>query len=448
MCAREDIGSRLFRFAQAARASLGFEMSSLLRRVSISRLLLACATLIAAGIAGTALAAAVGNDPRPAPKPLAQAVHDALSAPKVAGVSASVKLVNRLVEGASLQGGQAASNPLLSGGSGRVWLSSDGRARLELQSDQGAIQILYDGSSVTLYDAATNQLYSYTPPATSGSGGGGSTGGSMSGSDGSSQPDAAGPPSVAKIEEAITKLMGHVDLSGATPTDVGGQPAYAVRISPRGNGGLVGGAELAWDADHGVPLKLAVYAKGDPKPVLELAATDISYGPVPDSVFSLSLPSGVKRTQIGPASASSSPGGEGTGGARPQIDASVTGLAAVQAKLPFTVQAPSTLAGMSRHEVRLIRSGGHDAALVCYGEGLGGIVVVESAATEGKAGASEGPSESSTGPGLPQVSIDGAKAAELPTALGTLLRFQSGGIDHVLAGSVTPSVLQAAARGL
>ncbi len=437
-------------------------MSSLLRRVSISRLLLACATLILAGIAGTAIASAVANDPKPAPKPLAQAVHDALSAPRVAGVSASVKLVNHLVEGASLQGGQAASNPLLSGGSGRVWLSSDGRARLELQSQQGAIQILYDGSSVTLYDAATNQLYSYTLPAASGSAGGGSTRGGTSGTssggaagDGanggsaSSGSDAAGPPSVAKIEEAIAKLMGHVNLSGATPTDVAGQPAYAVRISPRANGGLIGGAELAWDASHGVPLKLAVYAKSDPQPVLELVATGISYGPVPDSVFSLSLPSGVKRTQIGPGSSSSSQGGEGTDGARrPKIDASVTGLAAVQAKLPFTLQAPSTLAGMSRREVRLIQSGGHDAALVCYGEGLGGIAVVESAAGEGKTGAGEGSTEGSTGPGLPQVSIDGAKATELPTALGTLLRFQSGGVDHVLAGSVTPSVLQAAARGL
>ena len=36
----------------------------------------------------------------------------------------------------------------------------------------------------------------------------------------------------------------------------------------------------------------------------------------------------------------------------------------------------------------------------------------------------------------------------LATALGTLLGFQSGGVDHILLGSVTPSVLQAAARGL
>ena len=225
-----------------------------------------------------------------------------------------------------------------------------------------------------------------------------------------------------------------------------------MRISPRSDGGLIGGAELAWDASHGVPLKLAVYAKEQATPVLELSATDVSYGPAPSSVFSLSLPPGVKRTEIGPVGASSAQSDQRIGAAHdPRIDASITGLAAVQAKLPFTLQAPATLAGMSRHEVRLIQSDGHDAALISYGEGLGGVVVIESAVSAGKATAEEGsssPPEGSPGQGLPQVSIGSAKASELPTALGTLLRFESGGIDHILAGSVTPSALQAAARSL
>lgn len=413
-------------------------MSSLLRRIPISRLLALCTALVLAGVAGTALAAAVAGGPKPAPKPLADAIHDALTAPKVDGVTAQVQFVNHLVEGASLQNGEGpggggagvGGNPIISGASGRVWISSDGKARLELQSQKGATQILYDGSTISLYEASTQTMYQYKLPSQSDEA---STAG------GSPQP-----PSVAKIQEAITHLMGHANLSGATPTDVAGQPAYSVRISPRSNGGLVGGAELAWDANHGVPLKLAIYAKGDPTPVLELIATEVSYSPVPSSVFSLALPAGVKTTTIN----GSAPQDGGT--QRPHIDASVTGVAAVQAKLPFTLQAPGTLAGMSRHEVRLIEVNGHDAALVCYGEGLGGIVVIETAAgkedkgTEGEGSTGQG----SAGLSLPQVSIDGAKASELPTALGTLLRFESGGVDHILAGSVTPSTLQAAARGL
>ena len=41
-----------------------------------------------------------------------------------------------------------------------------------------------------------------------------------------------------------------------------GQPAYTVRIAPKHDGGLLGAAELAWDAARGVPLRVAVYAAG------------------------------------------------------------------------------------------------------------------------------------------------------------------------------------------
>jgi outer membrane lipoprotein-sorting protein len=414
------------------RAEHGAQMSSLLRRLPLSRLLLLCATVVAVAALGGALASALGNDPKPAPKPLAQAIHDALTAPQPQGFSAHVKFVNHLIEGASLQGqeGSTASNPLLSGAEGRVWISTGGQIRLELASEKGATQILYDGTTLTVYQASSNTLYAYTPP--------------QKAADAPASPSGAAhqPPSVTQIQEAIAHLMGHVNLSGAVPTDVAGQPAYSVKISPHSNGGLLGGAELAWDANHGVPLRLAVYAKGDATPVLELSATEVSYGPVSDSVFSLSLPANVKRTKIAPPNGSSA----AHRGQRPHIDAQTTGLAAVQTKLPFTLQAPSTLAGMSLHEVRLIEVNSHDAALLGYGEGLGGILVIESQAKTGQGAAQE--SAGSSELGLPHVSIDGAGATELPTALGTILSFQSGGIEHILAGSVAPPVLQTAARGL
>lgn len=409
-------------------------MSSLLRRLPLSRLLLLCATAVAAAVLGTALASALGNDPKPAPKPLAQAVHDALAAPRPQGVSAHVKFVNRLIEGASLQsqgGAGTAGNPLLSGAEGRVWISTGGQIRLELASEKGATQILYDGTTLTIYQGSSSTLYEYTPP--------------QKAADAPASPSgrAHQPPGVAQIQEAIDRLMGHVNLSGAVPTDIAGQPAYSVQISPRSNGGLVGGAELAWDANHGLPLRLAVYAKGDSSPVLELSATEVSYGPVSGSVFSLSLPANVKRIKIAPPS---SPSGAQHGD-HPHLNAQTTGLSAVQAKLAFTLQAPSSLAGMSRREVRLIEVNGHDSALLSYGEGLGGILVVESQAKVGQ-GAGQEPEGSSSKLGLPHVSIDGAGATELPTALGSILSFDSGGIDHILAGSVTPSVLQTAAKGL
>src|SRR5665811_1594269 len=98
---------------------------------------------------------------------------------------------------------------LLSGASGRLWIAKDGRVRLELQAEKGDTQVLYDGHTLTVYDASSNTLYRYTPPTGKGA------------PDTQSAPgntDKHEVPSVAKNEEAIAKLD-HVNVSGATPTN-------------------------------------------------------------------------------------------------------------------------------------------------------------------------------------------------------------------------------------
>jgi outer membrane lipoprotein-sorting protein len=431
-------------------------MSSFLRRLPLPRLLLLCAVIVAVGVGVTALATALSTGPTPAPKPLAQAVHDALSAAPVDGVSARIQLTDHLIEGASLAGqtggggGGIASSPLLTGASGRLWIAADGRLRLELQSEKGDTQILYDGHTISLYDASSNSLYRYAIPR--GSGAGESSGEGSAGGPGAGGPSDTsghhGIPTVSEIQETIAKVMRHANLSGAVPTDVAGQPAYSVRISPSHDGGLVGGAELAWDAVHGTPLRLAVYSTHSSSPVLELAATEISYEAVPDSVFSISPPPGAKVTEVKPPSqpegggASSHPDGAGSAPKR------ATGLSAVQAAVPFTLDAPPTLAGMARGEAQSVESNGRSAALIAYGQGLGGIAVIESQAKTGAGHGSSGGPAQSLPAGLGQVKLTGATATELPTALGTLLQLDRAGVSYLLVGSVTPATIEAAAKGL
>ncbi len=420
-------------------------VSNFLRRLSLSRLLVLCAAVVAIGALAAALASALGTGPTPPPKPLAQAVHDALEqghTNPVAGVSARIELTDHLIEGASLasQGGGSASNPLLTGASGRLWISADGRVRVELQSENGDTEIFYDGHTVSLYDGSSNTLYRYTPQE-SGEGESGWTSDAPATSGGGSSDGTHSIPTVAEIQEAIEKIMRHASLSGAIPTDVAGQAAYAVRISPSHDGGLVGGAELAWDAAHGVPLKLAVYSTQSPTPVLALTATEVSYEAIPDSVFAFTPPSSAKVTEVEPGTHDS--GSKGSG--KPQVTHE-QGLAAVQAAVPFTLDAPATLAGMARAEVEGAQVNGHAAALITYGQGLGGIAVLESAAKSG-ANSEEEALPSSLGE-LPKVALPGASATELPTPLGTLMRFQRGGVTYLLAGSVTPGTLQEAAKGL
>src|SRR5439155_9873794 len=213
--------------------------------------------------------------------------------------------------------------------------------------------------------------------------------------------------------------------------NVAGRPAYTVRISPKRDGGLLGAAELAWDAVTGVPLRAAVYAAGDASPVLELEATDISYGRVDPSTFAINPPAGAKVVDLAPRHP------RGTR-AKP-----VEGLGAVQGKVPFKLAAPDTLAGLKRSGVRLIASDRTPAALVTYGRGLGGIAVIQSQARpRDDHGAELGELR------LPAVSIGDAAGRELTTALGTAISFTRDGVDYVVLGSVTAATAEAAARGL
>src|SRR3954465_8446710 len=115
---------------------------SYLRQLSTRRLLAVCAALVGilGGSAAAIALAAGGSGPTPPPKPLAVAVHDALAAPAVSGVTARISFTNRLIDSASIEG----SDPILTGATGRLWATKD-RVRLELQSEQGDAQAVSDG---------------------------------------------------------------------------------------------------------------------------------------------------------------------------------------------------------------------------------------------------------------------------------------------------------------
>jgi outer membrane lipoprotein-sorting protein len=364
---------------------------NIFRRLPLFRLLTVLALVAAAGVSVTALAFALGAGPTPPAEPLADAIHGALvgaSGETIQGVSANITFTDHLLEGASLASGgkssELTSSPLITGASGRLWVAKDGDMRLELQSEKGDTQILYDGHTLQLYDAATNTLYRYTPPAQE---------------ETQHEPTSSSHevPSVAKIGEAIASLK-HVAVSSATPTDVAGQPAYTVRVSPSEGGSLIAGAELSFDADNGVPLRSAVYSTDSSSPVLELAASEISFGPVASSVFAITPPADAKVQEI----TFSHDHHEGT------------------AEKPAAGERPK---------------------LSAHGHGPATVAVLEA---KSKGAKSE---EESLG-GLSKVTINGTSASELRTELGTLLTFERSGVRYLVAGAVSPATVEEVARGL
>jgi outer membrane lipoprotein-sorting protein len=381
-----------------------------LRTASAHHLAVVGATVVALAIGAVGIAQAVGGGDTPPRKPLAQAVYDAANAPDAQGVTARIHFTNHLLPSGSLPEG--AGSPMMTGADGRLWLTNDGRMRLELQSDAGDAQIVSDGKRFSIYDPASSTVYTGALP--------------------SRQHDAAKaekPLTLAAVRKGLADLGEMWNLSGATPTNTAGQPSYTVRIAPKDDGGLLGAAEIAWDAARGVPLRAAVYAQGQKSPVLELAATQISYGRIPATDVDAKPPRGAKTVELNP------PAGHDAQGH------TARGLGAVQQQVGFPVSAPDSLAGLPRKQVRLVRFGSENGALATYGQGLGAIFVLER-----KAGAQD--AKRPGGMSLPEVNIDGATGSELATALGTIVTFDRNGVSYTVAGSVPPLAAENAARGL
>ncbi|MBS1677840.1 MAG: hypothetical protein JST08_10690 [Actinobacteria bacterium] len=392
-----------------------------LRRISTRRLLSICALALVIVIGGTAVALATsGSGPKPPAKPLANAVHDALEAPAVPGISAEVHFTNNLVDASSLEG----KDPILAGATGRLWASpaDGGKLRLELQAEEGGndSQVLVEGRHFEIYDGTSETVYEGTLP-------------EEEGGEAAAKDEV---PSVEGIQNEIEKVGKRVELSGAIPADVAGRAAYTVWAAPSHDGGLLGRVELSWDAANGIPLRGAIYSSESSSPVLELAATEVNFEAVPASTFEISPPAEAKVVNL------SASGIKGSDGKLTQA----VGAEAVSAAIDFPLAAPSSLAGLPQSEVRAIEVDGHTAALATYGKGLGGIVVIESKSSP------EGEGSTPMGAGgelsLPKVAIGNVKGEELDTALGSVLRFSREGVDYIVLGSVPPAAVEAAARGL
>ena len=383
-----------------------------LRTTPLHQIGLAAALVVALVIGGVGIAQAVGGGGTPPAKSLDQALFDAARAPEPQGITARVHFSNNLLPSGSLP--QGSGSPVITGADGRLWLTNDGRLRLELQSDAGDAQIVSDGKRFSFYDASSNTVYTGALPQDHQKAG---------------KPE----PTIGAIRRSLAQLGRMWNVSGATPTNIADQPSYTVRIAPKDDGGLLGAGEVAWDAARGVPLRAAVYAQGQKSPVLELEATDISYGKVSASDVAVKPPAGAKKVEVNPP----------VGRDRHGNPTSVHGLAAVQRRVGFPISAPATLAGLPRREVSLVRFGSENGAVVTYGQGLGAILVFQEKSSGGQ-GAPKGRGDLR----LPAINIDGVTGSELATALGTVVTFDRNGVSYTVGGSVPPLAAENAARGL
>jgi len=390
-----------------------------LRTISSRRLIAGIGGIAVLAVAGVGVGTAVTGANPPAPQPLADALHQAATGAKPTGITADVTFTNNLLGSAGLTG----TDPLMSGASGRLWMDANGNLRIELQTTGGGLdsQIVVSDTAITVFDGSQNTVYNIALPAKSST----DTGTHQTGSI----------PTVDQIQSRLADLSTHLNISGAIPGTAANVPSYSVQISPQHDGGLLGDVQLAWDASNGVPLGVSIYSTQDPsKPVLALTVNDISYGTVDPTDVTIAPPASAKVVDV-PLPATQS-------GSSTATQTPVTGLSAVQAQVSFPISAPASVDDLPLHGVRLVDWKGEKGALVTYGAGLGGIAVLERPA------GSAAPAGSSPISQLPTVTVAGVQGHELTTPLGTVVTFTKGGVDYVVAGSVTQIAAETAAGEL
>jgi outer membrane lipoprotein-sorting protein len=331
----------------------------------------------------------VGDDPQPPPaKGLAEAIHDAIVAPPVQGVTARIEFKNDLVDAGAFEG----VSPLISGASGRLWWTAD-HFRLELQGNSGDAQIVADDKSFWVYDGQSDTVYRGTLPAEK------------------HAQKSHRVPTVAQIQKKLTRVLRYAGVAGPEPGVEAGQPSYSVKVTPKKHGGLLGAIGLAWDATHGIPLRVGVYAKGSDSPVLELKATGVHFGAVDSSAFDIS----------------------------PPASAHVVNIEKPDKSDPATRYTPAVKVLAGRKLQGASKTPGGTFAV--YGKGLDAIVVATHTGAEAKQSGHQKIQLGTT-------DIDGVTANVLETPLGTVIQWSKDGVTTTVAGSVTRDVAEQAARGL
>ena len=346
----------------------------LLRTVSTQRLLAIIAGLVIAVAGGTAIAfAAAGRRRAPAAR---VARHGPPSGrprrPPSPASARRISFTNNLIDSTDIQG----SDPILSGASGRLWLSTTHasaaprapgpeRRRPGRGQERRVLDLRPDVEHRLQGHAADQRLQS------------------------TADKSATEPiPTVAQIQ------------SRAEPADAARRRRRAAAAQRRRPAGVQGRA-LAQALGRAARERPARLGRGPRRPARHRDLLDkqqptgaraqghrhLLRRAVPPSVFKISAPAGAKVVRISspahaaPRHAATAHGKAGAVSATPRPHAEITGAAAVQAHVPFTLAAPGSLDGLQQQSVQLLDWGGSPAALVTYGEGLGGIAVIEQTAS-------------------------------------------------------------------
>ena len=314
---------------------------------------------------------------------------------------------------AGLAGGASALSLLTGDHSVRVWQSGQDQSRVALLDTFAETEVVRSGPDVWTYDSTKNAVTHVrlpdraAPNAKSAPADGSPAEGSpFGGAEALTPADAA-----AKVLAAIDPTTQVTVGEAAT---VAGRSAYELRVSPRSTSSLVDTVVLAVDADNWLPLRVAVTARGQHDPAVDVRFTQVSLDVPAAARFQFAPPKGATVQER------SLPARSDAAGMKP--DAQSPDAQSPEAK---PANAPETVGT------------GWDSVLVARGvdtTAIGGSSALESANAQGLA-------DMITQAAKPVTGAFGSGRL-VQTSLATVLLTSDG---RLYAGAVTPEALLAVA---
>ncbi|MDQ1606488.1 MAG: hypothetical protein QOJ18_855, partial [Microbacteriaceae bacterium] len=182
----------------------------------------------------------------------------------------------------------SALDALTSNHSARVYVDGPQKVRVQVMTSLAEQDFVRNGSDIWAYNSKDNTATHTTLSRTE-------TGAKSNKAKPHGSGTATTPAQLA--ERFITAVTPSTSVTVGKNTKVAGRSAYDLVLRPRSSTTLVGSVSIAVDAKTGLPLSVAVMAKGQKDAALSVAFTQLSLQALSASLFTFSPPSGAKVTE-------------------------------------------------------------------------------------------------------------------------------------------------------
>ena len=167
----------------------------------------------------------------------------------------------------------------------RVFVDADRGARLQVLDRLAERDVVATkGEGVWVYDSAENTATHFLPPESDGT-----------------APEAVRPTEVLTPSSVAEQLLASIDptttVAVGSDVEVAGRDAYELVLTPRDGTTLVGSVTVSIDGETGLPLGVAVTARGGTAPAFSVAYSSIDFVAPDAAMLSFTPPAGAEVTE-------------------------------------------------------------------------------------------------------------------------------------------------------